>query len=499
MDEAEPSPAAHRTADVAHGVASTWRPGRPRSWIAVRSYVPLGLVAACYTAVQLALTARIGLGWDESVYISQVARGVPAAEFTAPRARGVQLLVAPVALVTPSVTAVRVYLSLLSGIALFLAYLPWIRLRAGAVAPLAAALFGGLWLSLFYANEAMPNMWVAYCGVAGVGLACLAEARPRARLATAGIVVAFAIASLMRPSDATWLAFPLVGYGVVRRSPRLLFATVAGLAIGWAEWMIEAVLRFGGPLARLHAAGAENATGLHFSLPDHLRALNGPLLCRFGVECGGLPLTQVAWFAAVPVVAGLGVWMVRRRALVAALACGLSLALSYVFTVGYAAPRFLLPAYALLALPVSAGIIWLCRRRGTAVLAVAGVACYFAVQAKSVYVYGEQVYAARATAPAVAAQLKQVGMRPPCFLYGHDAVQIGYLAKCASHGVFRHYGGTSSVPSSIRAAIARSDWVGVITTSRRPPAPFLAAWTPIDLRVVGEKTWYVFVPPRGNP
>ncbi|TMR07410.1 hypothetical protein ETD86_51625, partial [Nonomuraea turkmeniaca] len=289
MDEAEAPP-----------LSRPWAAGR-------RPYVALGLVAVCFTAVQLVFTARIGLGWDESVYLSQVARGVPAAEFTAPRARGVQLLAAPVALVTPSVTAIRGYLSVLSGIALFLAYAPWIRLRSGPIAPLAAALFAGLWLSVLYGNEAMPNMWVAYCGVAGVGLACLAGMRPRPWLALAGVVAAFALASLLRPSDATWLALPLLGYGMVRRRGRLpAAATAAGLAVGWAQWLAEAFIRFGGPMERLRAAGAENATGLHFSLPDHLRALDGPLLCRFGVDCGGFPWAQIAWFAAVPVVAGLG-------------------------------------------------------------------------------------------------------------------------------------------------------------------------------------------------
>ncbi|MGI5291024.1 hypothetical protein ACQEVF_48000 [Nonomuraea polychroma] len=485
MDEArDPAVAGRRAVD------------RPRVWAAARRpSAVLALVAVCFTVVQLVFTARIGLGWDESVYLSQVARGVPAAEFTAPRARGVQLLAAPVALLTPSVTAIRWYLSVLSGIALFLAYAPWIRLRSGPLAPLAAALFAGLWLSVLYGNEAMPNMWLAYCAVAGVGLACLADRRPAPRLATAGVVAAFALAALLRPSDATWLAAPLLAYGLVRRRARLLAAVAAGLAIGWAQWMGEALVRFGGPMARLRAAGAENATGLHFSLPDHLRALNGPLLCRFGVECGGFPPAQIAWFAAVPVVAGLGVWAARRRSLLAAAACGLSLAFVYLFTVGYAAPRFLLPAYALLALPAAAGVVWLCGRRGTAVLAVAGVVCYFALQARSVVVHGGPIQAARAVNPAVAARLQQLGMRPPCFLYGHDAVQIAYLARCAAHGVFRHYGGRSSVPSSIRAALRRGEWVGVITTSRRPPAPFLTSWTAVELRLDGGTRRYVFVPP----
>ncbi|WP_143590405.1 hypothetical protein [Thermoactinospora rubra] len=494
MHEADVDPSAGRAAPAVRAGERA-----PRAWPAAhRPHAALALVAVAYTTLQLAFTVRIGLGWDESVYLSQVARGVPPAEYTAPRARGVQLLAAPVALITPSVTAIRVYLSLLSGTALFLAYLPWIRLRPGPVAPLAAALFAGLWLSLFYANEAMPNMWVAYCGVAGVGLACLAETRPRARPAVAGVVAAFAMASLLRPTDATWLALPLLGYGIARRRPRMALATAAGLAIGWAQWMAEAALLFGGPLARLRAAGAENATGLHFSLPDHLRALNGPLLCRFGVECGGFPPAHIAWFAAVPVFAALGAWL-GRRALVAALACGSSLAFAYLFTVGYAAPRFLLPAYALLALPVAVSVVWLCRRRGTAVLACAGVLCYFALQGRTAYVHGRQVHAARAVVPEVASRLPQLGLRPPCFLYGHDAIQTGYLARCASHGVFRtvfrNYGGALSVPSSIRAAMARGERVAVITATRRPPAPFLTSWTRVELRLPGGKKRYVFLPP----
>ncbi|MFI7707828.1 hypothetical protein [Nonomuraea sp. NPDC049480] len=137
----------------------------------------------------------------------------------------------------------------------------------------------------------------------------------------------------------------------------------------------------------------------------------------------------------------------RRGALVAALACGLSLALAYIFTVGYAAPRFLLPAYAL--------------------LAIIGMLCYFVVQARSLYVNSRQIHAARAVTAEAASRLHHLGLRPPCFLYGHDAVQIAYLARCARTRVFKNYGGALSVPSSIRAAMSRGDRVGVLTTSRK--------------------------------
>ncbi|MFD0660507.1 hypothetical protein [Thermocatellispora tengchongensis] len=206
----------------------------PPWWRARPWHLALAAVAICYSAVQLAFTTRIGLGWDESVYLSQVARGVPAAEFTASRARGVPLLVAPVAVFTPSVTAVRVYLGLLSGAGLYLAYRPWLRLRPGPVVPVAAALFAGLWLSLFYANEVMPNMWVAYCAVAGVALACLAGGRRPLR-PVAGLVAVFAAASLLRPSDATWLALPLLVYAAVTRRLLVAGCVAAGLAIGWGS------------------------------------------------------------------------------------------------------------------------------------------------------------------------------------------------------------------------------------------------------------------------
>jgi hypothetical protein len=82
------------------------------------------LVAALFAAAQLAFVApRLGLSWDEVVYISQASVHAPAAYVDPARARGIPLLVAPVTLLTGSVFALRVYLSLASGLALFLALL----------------------------------------------------------------------------------------------------------------------------------------------------------------------------------------------------------------------------------------------------------------------------------------------------------------------------------------------------------------------------------------
>src|ERR1022692_4116985 len=61
----------------------------------------LAAVAAAFSLSQLLFVSpRMGLGWDEAVYVSQFSGHAPAAFFDAARARGVPLLVAPVTLVT---------------------------------------------------------------------------------------------------------------------------------------------------------------------------------------------------------------------------------------------------------------------------------------------------------------------------------------------------------------------------------------------------------------
>ncbi len=63
------------------------------------------------------------------------------------------------------------------------------------------------------------------------------------------------------------------------------------------------------------------------------------------------------WWVVLPVLVAIGILAARRAgqlgtALLPAV-CGLCLAAQYLFMINYAAPRFLLPAYALLAIPVA--------------------------------------------------------------------------------------------------------------------------------------------------
>src|SRR5690606_29899529 len=95
-----------------------------------------------------------------------------------PRARGLMALIAPVAAQTDSITVLRWYLALASAAALFGSYALWLRVRRTVVVPLAASLFAGLWTTIFYGPEVMPNLWVAFGAVAATALTVLATREP---------------------------------------------------------------------------------------------------------------------------------------------------------------------------------------------------------------------------------------------------------------------------------------------------------------------------------
>lgn len=479
-------------------------PRAPRAWPTRDSLCWLALVAALFTCSQLAFVVpRLGLSWDEVVYISQVSMRAPAAYFGPPRARGVPLLVAPVTLLTGSVVALRVYLSIASGLCLFLALLAWRSMRPAWILALAGAAYATLWVALYYGPQAMPDEWVAFSALAGVGLFLRATGagdravaavaggpavagvaagadspfravgpavgpagmpafgpagRPAgqpARRWLAGLAGCVAAAALVRPGDAVFLSAALVVATLAVRAWRrwqLLVAIAAGLVAGCAEWVAEAYLRFGGPLARLHGAGAEQGGfGLHFAIWDELRAVNGPTLCRpctIGLRYPELSL----WWFALPVVALLGVLAARRAgrlgsSLLPAL-CGLCIAFQYLFLINYAAPRFLLPAYALLTIPVADGLGWLLTgvradmRPLTQVAVVFGLAAQIVVQqvvlehqvAEKVVFFGDYTR--------IAADLHHLGIRAPCLIKGEQEIPIAYYAGCGS---------AASVPAALRA------------------------------------------------
>ncbi len=480
-----------------------------------RPEAPLAAVALAYAIVQLVVvTPRIRLGWDETVYVSQVSPRIPAAFFSAPRARGVTLLPAPIVAVTSSLTALRVYMTAVSSAGLVIAYWPWTRLLRPAVAGLAALLLASLWMVQFYGNEVMPNLYVAYGAVAAAGwfvLAVRALGGERRRvgafrpLAWLALSVAFVV--LVRPGDGAWLVLPLCVAALLtgRRWPRPLLATVAGAAAGLLPWIVEAYARFGDPLRRLRASSrVEGGLGWHPSaVLMNFGSLNTSLLCR---PCGRAYWHLSAfglWWPLLPFLTAAGIVLAARegrgRLVALPAACGAALAVQYLFLVGYAAPRFLIPAYALLALPVAeclTGVVRFARWRDAAAgLVAAGLVAAGVV----VLAAGQQVVLTRMVASEkasrddlawLAAGLRRLGVRPPCTLSGDMAQPLAFYAGCASAEVAGN--NASTTVAGLRRMAATRRFADLEEGGRRPG--YARGWRWYRVTTPAGRQWHVYVP-----
>ncbi|MGW7695670.1 glycosyltransferase family 39 protein [Streptomyces asiaticus] len=465
------------------------RPPRRIPWLV--------LVALAYAAAQLVLVVpHLGPGWDETVYLSQADPHRPAAYFSAPRSRGISLLAAPVLAVTDSTTVLRVVLALLSAAALYAAYRVWRPLLGPRRTALAALLFTGLWTTLLYGPQAMPNLWVALSAVAAVGWFLRAAHPPARRRALLGLGATIAAATCFRFSDGVWLALPLLAACAIvpaLRRPAPALVVVGGFAVGGAEWVAEAYVRWGGIGARLRLSSAtEGGMGARWAGGMAWRSLNGPLLCR---PCH-VPLTHpelTLWWLALPVLALTAcalAWRARRDAVILLpIACAATLSVPYLLLIDYSAPRFLLPVYALLSPPLavlaahSARAIRPPRARALAAgVAAALLALHLSAQYE---VLDRTTAAARTTADryrTAAHDLRRLGLTPPCLVSGRHAPPIGYDAGCASANVGGNNRDTTAHTLLHRAA---REPTAALARTRSGPPHYARTWTPHRLPGTG--------------
>ncbi|MGW1765373.1 hypothetical protein ACWCQL_15045 [Streptomyces sp. NPDC002073] len=448
----------------------------------------LGSVAAAYGLVQLLLVVPgTGMGWDETVYVSQVSPDAPAAYFSAPRARGITYLVAPVVAITSSVAALRVYLAVLAAAGLLLSLWVWRGLLPTRVLALTGGLFAGLWITVFYGPQAMPNLWVAFAALFTVGCFLRAARNPEDRLAPAGVAAGVAFAALMRPGDAVWLVLPLLCAAVAVppwRRAVLPAALAVGLVVGGAEWAVEAHLRYGGLLPRLRRASEiQGGLGWNPAFIDQLRSLDGRTLCRPCDVPWSRPVTGLWWFALPPLAAG-GLFAAYRtgsgRLVAVPTAVALFLAAPYLLMIGYAAPRFLLPAYALLAIPVALCLDRLFAASRTRPLALtalcAALAAHLALQFAVAGAAAARSRADRAAFTAVAAELHRLGVRPPCVLSGTEAVRAAFATGCAARQVYGGHDG--SITAGDLASLARTRPTAVLVSGSSPAPRWAHDWHP---------------------
>lgn len=409
------------------------------------AHPPLAVLAVLYLAAQFVLFhLDRPMAWDEAVYLAEVHSGSEAIGFSAHRARGITLLVLPLAVAGSPVPLVRLYLGLLSAALLYWAYAAWAPI-VGRTAYLAAGLFASSWLVLFYGTEISPNLFVAFMAVlAGAGVARILY-KPSCRRSELHVIIGFAAMSLLRPTDSLAIAMGLALFVLFTRSTarfRVLGATVVGLSVGWFAWAVEAVLRFQGPLQRLRRAAGAVGGGAQNSFIEHLALIEGSLIGPASDDTSLWP--GVVWWVAWLLLAVMGFVSTQRgdqlRVVAMTSSAAIALAAPYFVLTGALAPRFLLPTYALAALPVAFGVDALVRRATgdvrhflVGILGAAAVVWVVWHAGTAIEIESEQA-GRRSEAAKLGEVLGEMTQDSPCVFasqYGYP--QIAFYSSCKGH------------------------------------------------------------------
>jgi hypothetical protein len=426
----------------AAGPASRW-PGRLRTLAAGNSVLWLALVAAAFLTVELTPSLRhMSLGADEITYISQSSKQLSGIGLPPVHSRGPGILALPVTALTTSLQALRIWMSVLSAVGLLLALLCWRGLRPAWVLAIAGVILGSLGIAQLTGVQAMPDFWVAVGALSVTGL-YLQAATGRMRTRVIAPLLAFAtfFLILQRLQDAAFLLAPLVIATLAVpawRQLRVLAAVLTGTVLGLGEWAGESIAFFGGVSSRWAQMHQEPPKfGFYFTLPYQLRVLNGPWYCRPGACVTWHYPGLTFWWAALLGLALLGViasWRTARGTSLIVVAAATSLLLAYTAFVPYAAPRYLLPVVALMALPAADGLAWLVTRkhwwRPAGIAAAAGFLITGAITQHVVRVNevnSQTLVRDSYLAQAVAARL--AGVRAPCV---ESSPAAGYYLGCTA-------------------------------------------------------------------
>ena len=459
--------------------------------LALRGLMAIG---AAYFVLQLVLFPyHRPPGWDESVYLSQVTRGMKAMFFMASRARGITLLVAPLTELGGSVGVVRLFLVAASAVTLTASFWLWIPL-VGLAAPVAASVFAFSWLSLLNGSEVMPNFWAATLGLAVAGLVARRLEKGNIRALVAASVVLGAMA-VFRPTEAAVVAGAIGAYVLLRKrtSWRVLVPLGFGLIVGWLPWIIEMSSRFGGPVTALREAGTA-----HFAAASVGRNVLGNLAFTDGrTTTSHLPTAGMLWWGLLIALAVVA--LARGRTAtdrsVAVLCCigTLALATEYLVFVSAQAPRFLLPAYAFASIPAGIGAVSLLRGRIVARSAGAIVLVLMVPWAIWQGAVGHRVQARETTSNAayreIGLALRQLaGGRPCSFLSPYGYPEIQFAAECDGAALQRVRGPSDT---ELAGLLASGTEAFVVLPDPAPPASALGSLTAV--RVPGpNKTWFVY-------
>jgi len=418
-----------------------------RSWLRRDSLFWLVLVSVLFLAAELTPSLlRMPLGADEITYIARTSAHASSIALPPVHGQGAGLLAAPVTLITTSLLALRIWMSVLSAVGLFLAILCWRGLRPIWVLALGELILASLAITQNSGVQVYPDWWGALGTVALTGLFLHAvNGTMRNRVVLPLIGLASLVIVLMRPQNVVFLMGPVIlAVLIVKkwRKIKVMAAMAIGIALGFLEWMLGAYLWFGGLFERIHLAGQEppplsfyNAIGLQ------LRYLNGPWYCSQDCTTWAVPLETPFWLGFLAL-AILGAWVGWRSSMRAATVLMAATAawvfLLYAFLVPFGAPRYLLPTLALMSILAADAIVWAVTesrwRQEASILAilflVLGIVSQRAiVQRQAGYQYISRQFHAQAV------EIEKMGVHPPCIMLNPSiAWYIGCSAPWTTTG-----------------------------------------------------------------
>ena len=474
-----------------------------------RGQLALALVGLMFLIVQIVMVPHpFGLSPDEANYLAMVYPGKPDLYWSQPRAWGMPVLAAPVAFLSQGLLVLRLYFGFLSGVALVGAFWPWLRILHPAVAPVAALVFSTTWMTVVFGSLVMPNLLLGLGAVGVVGLALRAVHKPTWwRLASVGAAAGFI--TLVRPTDSMLVLAPLVACSLgVRRLRRLpvLVAIALGSALGWLPWIVEAYLRFDGPLARLRAGETAGPGGLNLHISNLLiypRLLDGtPTFCCTGGtprDAGSPPLLLTAWLIVFLLTAVLGVvcakrdgrlWEIMLVCLPATLLAGFYLLLPRFTTL-----RFLLPVFALLSLPVATALIHIARRgsgrwrKATAVVVAAGLSAHVGLMLVKAERELDESGRARAVSLKIARAIQPHVKGRECLLISRLQAAAFHLGCDVQPPVM-----PAHQPRRVRRALPEGQFVIAVLTSPPTPGSYLATWRVVPIHGLPSR-FRAYLPP----
>jgi len=466
------------------------------------------VVGLAYLAAQLlAFSLDRPPSWDEAIYLSQVTPGAEPLPFVPSRARGITFLALPILQLGGSLPQLRLFLAVASAVVLIGSFRMWIPV-IGIGAAAAALLLAGAWPALFYGSELMPNLWVALIGVAATAVLARRLTRREGRydeLVAGGLV---ALAALIRPLDAVVLTAALVLLPIALRRATVSWTVhlLLGLVAGWAPWLAEMTARFGSPWDAFAAAARLGHTGrwsFFENARQYLALSDGPSIGP--VAEPHVPLSGLLWLIGFVIFVVLGVRASSRRgllpSLVVPLAAGVALAAGYVLLTDAQAPRFLLPALALLTVPAGPGLvsivtgirgregvgpIRLIAAGGASVLVIAWAAFQLGIAAR----VEAAVIGQRASAQRAGLEVRRLAAGDPCQVYSEGSFPIvGFAAGCRAAPL-----GRVLVEWSNRSDRLERDGVRVFLVLHRTeaiPAPEGTALLG-EVPSEGELTWFIY-------